>query len=64
MADASDLTEEEIALIVAIQKGTPPRADDPLCHALAARGLVRLADDRITLTPAGEAYGRETTGGA
>jgi hypothetical protein len=59
MADESELSEEEIALIVALQKGQKLRVEDPLCLALAARGLLRIEDDAPVLTPAGEGYGRD-----
>jgi hypothetical protein len=59
MADESELSEEEIALIVALQKGGKPRGENPLCLALAARGLLRIDHDAGVLTPAGESYGRD-----
>jgi hypothetical protein len=59
MADDSELSEEEIALLVALQQGQKPRLEDPLCLALEARGLVRIDDESAVLTPAGEGYGRD-----
>lgn len=56
MADLRDLSEEEIAMLVALQQGRSPRAQDPLCKALDARGLLRFEAGSWTLTPAGAAY--------
>lgn len=43
-ADVDDLSEEEVALIVAMQGGFEPRPDDPLVKALQARGLARTGE--------------------
>jgi hypothetical protein len=59
MADDAELSEDEVALIVALQKGGNPRVENPLCLALVARGLVRIEDDAPVLTPAGDSYGRD-----
>jgi hypothetical protein len=59
MADFSNLSEDEVALIVAMQGGFEPRAEDPLVKALEARGIARGEPDRgnaWSLTDSGFAY--------
>jgi hypothetical protein len=59
MTDLTNMSEEETALIVAMQGGFEPRADDTLVRALEARGLVRACDAHDmnwSLTEAGAAY--------
>lgn len=52
-----EMSEDEIAMIVALHKGTDPRPEDPVCLALEARGLARRAADASwELTPAGVSY--------
>jgi hypothetical protein len=58
-ADASDMSEEELALIVAMQGGFEPRPDDPLAKALETRGFARSGQaggDAWSLTESGVAY--------
>ena len=59
MTDFTDMSEDETALIVAMQGGFEPRADDTLAKALEARGVARRGDSEGTawsLTEAGMAY--------
>jgi hypothetical protein len=59
MADLRNLSEDEVALIVAMQGGFEPRAEVPLVKALEARGIARgVADcgDAWSLTELGVAY--------
>lgn len=51
------LSEDEIALIVALHHGNDARPDDPLCKALEARGLAhRSKESSWELTQAGVEY--------
>jgi hypothetical protein len=55
--DVSDISEDEVALILAMQGGFEPRADDPLVRALEARGLASEASGHAwSLTESGVAY--------
>ena len=59
MADFRNLSEDEVALIVAMQGGFEPRAEDPLVKALEARGIARGQTDHghaWSLTDLGVAY--------
>lgn len=59
MADFTELSEEEAALIVAMQGGFEPRAEDTLVKALEARGIARAGETggkAWSLTEAGAAY--------
>jgi HAD superfamily hydrolase (TIGR01549 family) len=55
-ADAEQMSEEELALMVAIEKGHEPRDADPLSIALKARGLVQSDAGAWSLTEAGASY--------
>jgi hypothetical protein len=56
-ADREQMSEEEIATIVALHHGNPPGPDDPVGKALQARGLARRsADATWELTSEGEEY--------
>ena len=63
--DTADMTDDENAMIVALQHGTEPRAGDPIAKALEARGLARLTEggESWELTPDGKAYVPELTPG-
>ena len=62
--DTSDMTEDENAMIVALQHGTEPRVADPIAKALEARGLARrTAQGSWELTADGKAYVPELTPG-
>ena len=52
-AAGAGVSDEELALMVAIQKGHKPRDGDPLTDALKARGLVECGDGSWSLTNAG-----------
>jgi hypothetical protein len=55
--DHDPLSEDEIAMMVALHHGNEPSPDDPLCNALEARGLARRsAESAWELTPAGVDY--------
>jgi HAD superfamily hydrolase (TIGR01509 family) len=54
--NAPEISEEELALMVAIEKGYEPRVSDPLSRALKARGLVECAAGSWALTQAGTSY--------
>jgi len=59
MADYRNLSEDEVALIVAMQGGYEPRAEDPLVKALEARGVARASQTNgqtWSLTDAGVEY--------
>jgi hypothetical protein len=66
VTDVTNLSEEEVALIVAMQGGFEPRAEDPLVKALEARGIVRASkahgEKAWSLTDTGVAY-RSASGG-
>jgi hypothetical protein len=58
-ADVGAMTEEEVALIVAMQGGFEPRSEDPLVKALEARGFAhagQTSGDAWTLTESGIAF--------
>ena len=55
-AHAEKMSEDELALMVAIEKGHAPRGSDPLGIALKARGLVRSDAGAWSLTTAGASY--------
>ena len=64
MADTRDMSEEEIAMIVALVNGQDPAGEDPLCKALEARGLVTRTDAAgWTFTEAGAAFCKERWAG-
>ena len=52
-ADHDQMSEDEVAMIVALDHGNEPRLDDPVCKALEARGLARSAGSSWELTPEG-----------
>jgi hypothetical protein len=56
--DSRDMSEDEHAMLVALQHGNTPRDEDPVAKALEARGLVgRSSDGRSwELTPSGAGY--------
>jgi hypothetical protein len=59
MTDFTNLSEDELALIVAMQGGFEPRAEDPLVKALEARGVARASPTKgktWSLTDSGVAY--------
>ena len=61
-AGHEQMSEEEIAMIVALHNGTEPRPEDPMCLALEARGLARRAAGASwELTPDGVRYVSELT---
>ena len=42
--DHEQMSEDEVAMIVALDHGSEPRLDDPICKALEARGLARRSE--------------------
>jgi hypothetical protein len=40
-ADSGEMSEDEIAMMVALHHGNKPSPDDPVCKALEARGLAQ-----------------------
>jgi hypothetical protein len=59
MADLKNLSGDEAALIVAMQGGFEPRAEDPVVKALEARGVARASETdgkAWSLTESGLAY--------
>jgi hypothetical protein len=56
-ADGEEMSEDEIAMVVALHHGNHPSPDDPVCKALEARGLAqRSADASWELTLDGTEY--------
>ena len=54
--EAEKMSDDELALLVAIEKGNEPRGSDPLSIALKARGLVQSDAGAWSLTDAGASY--------
>ena len=56
--DSKDMSDDEKAMLVALQHGNRPRDEDPIAKALEARGLVERTGDGSSweLTPAGVGY--------
>ena len=54
--NAEEMSDDELALIVAIDKGHEPRESDPLSSALKARGLIQTDAGAWRLTEAGASY--------
>jgi HAD superfamily hydrolase (TIGR01509 family) len=55
-ADSAAVSDDELALLVAIEKGQRPRSSDPVGRALQARGLVEGGAGSWSLTAAGASY--------
>jgi HAD superfamily hydrolase (TIGR01549 family) len=55
-AAAGDVSEDELALMVAIEKGHDPRESNPLSEALRVRGLITSDAGAWSLTDAGASY--------
>jgi hypothetical protein len=55
-ANAEAMSDDELALMVAIEKGHQPRGSDPLSIALNARGLIQCDAGAWSLTKAGASY--------
>lgn len=54
--NAEGMSDDELALMVAIEKGHEPRAGDPLTRALKARGFIQSDAGAWSLTAAGTSY--------
>lgn len=63
--DSRDMSDDEKAMLVALQHGSTPREEDPVAKALEARGLVGRGSDGRSweLTPAGAGYVADLTPG-
>jgi HAD superfamily hydrolase (TIGR01549 family) len=55
-ADVAGVSDDELALMVAIEKGHDPRESDPLSEALRTRGLIASDAGSWSLTDAGTSY--------
>jgi hypothetical protein len=63
--DSTDMSDDENAMLVALQHGNRPRDEDPVAKALEARGLVGRSSDGSSweLTPSGAGYVAELAPG-